>query len=127
MNTYTATAHREGGWWTVEINDVGATQGRSVSEAQHMARALVVDLLEVPVEDVDVAIEFELPGEVRDEVDSAREASARAAAEQETAARRTRRAVRSLRRRGLSGNDVAHILGISPQRVSQLSRSKTNH
>ncbi|PKW14992.1 hypothetical protein [Saccharopolyspora spinosa] len=38
---FEATATREGKWWVVEVEDVGATQGRNVAEAREMAKDLV--------------------------------------------------------------------------------------
>jgi len=120
MKVYEAIATREGRWWVIEVEGVGATQGRSVSEAREMARDLVSTMLDVSVDGVDVNIEFLVPGV---EVRAAREAVAEATKAQVRAARVSRQAAAKLREAGLTGRDAAEVLGVSPQRVSQLLKA----
>lgn len=55
MEQFTATAHREGDWWVIEIPELGqTTQARTVTDIEGMARDLIaimrnVDPLEVQV------------------------------------------------------------------------------
>ena len=121
MKAYTAKAHREGKWWVVEVDGVGATQGRSTTEAQRMAIDLVAIMAEIPVDEIDVQIDFDLPGPLGDEVRQAKEATREADQAQRNAAERTRQVVRRLLGTGLSKQDVARILRVSPQRISQLA------
>jgi predicted XRE-type DNA-binding protein len=58
------------------------------------------------------------------QVRQVRETTARAEAAQRKAATMTRTVVRNLKARGLSGNDIAAVLKVSPQRVSQLAKSE---
>lgn len=120
MKTYQATAHREDRWWVVEVDGVGATQGRSTAEAQRMAADLVAIMEEIPPEEFEVRIEFDIPGPLGDEVRRAQEAARDADLAQRNAAVRTRHVVRRLLSSGLSKQDVARVLHVSPQRVSQL-------
>ena len=54
---------------------------------------------------------------------AARKAVALASHAQRAAAAQAREAARELRGAGLSGRDIAKVLGVSPQRVSQLLRA----
>ncbi len=62
MKTYRATARREKKWWVVEVPGVGTTQGRTTAEVQRMAADLVAIMKEIPLEQVRVTVEFEVPG-----------------------------------------------------------------
>lgn len=59
-------------------------------------------------------------GGLEREAESAREAAAQADKSQRAAARRYRDVARALRQRGISGRDIAVVMHVSPQRVSQL-------
>ena len=120
MKTYTATARREGRWWVVEVDGVGTTQGRSTSEAQRMATDLVAVMENVPLDDVDVEIEFVLPGELGEEVRNAKQETRAAEQAQRSAAEKVRQVVAHILGDGMSKQDAARILGVSPQRISQL-------
>lgn len=123
MKTYRATAHREGKWWVVEVHGVGTTQGRSTAEAQRMATDLVAIMKELPLDQVEVTIEFELSGDLGEEVRRARHEARQAEQAQRRAAEKTRRAVAHMLSTGMSKQDAARILGVSPQRISQLTKS----
>lgn len=119
---YSATATREGKWWVVEIGDLGTTQGRSASEAREMAKDLVAAMLDVPLTDVDVEVTFEVGGELGEEVQQALEANYEAELAKTEAASNYRKVVADLKASGLSGADIAAVLEIAPQRVSQLAK-----
>lgn len=121
MTTYTAAATREGRYWVVDVEGVGVTQGRSLSEARDMAADLVVAVHDVPADDVDIDLVVELPGGLTGRVREARKQSADAERVQRQAAEQLRHAVVELRKTGLTGRDVADVLGVSPQRISQLA------
>lgn len=124
MKTYRATAHREDKWWVIEVEGVGATQGRSTAEAQRMAKDLVAIMEEVPLDEVNVEIEFKLPGTLGDEIKSARQETRKAEQAQRSAAEKVRRAVAHILSSGMSKQDAARILGVSPQRISQLVKTR---
>ncbi|GAB2761982.1 hypothetical protein [Amycolatopsis magusensis] len=73
MKTYRATAHREDKWWVVQVEGVGATQGRSTAEAQRMAADLVSIMEEITPDDFTVSIDFDTPGPWGDDVKRAQE------------------------------------------------------
>lgn len=63
MHILQGTAAREDSWWIVEVEGpgairVGATQGRTQAEAQRMADDLAAAMLDVPVGDVRVEVDF---------------------------------------------------------------------
>jgi hypothetical protein len=74
MKTHNATATREGRWWVVDVPGVGVTQGRTTREAERMAADLVAVMLDVPAEEVSVTVDFQLAGDLADEVRSAKQA-----------------------------------------------------
>ncbi|MGC7093603.1 hypothetical protein ACPZ19_02950 [Amycolatopsis lurida] len=123
MKTYRATAHREEKWWVVEVEGVGATQGRSTAEAQRMAADLVEMMEELAPGEFTVSIDFDIPGPLGEDVRRAKEATREADLAQRKAAERTREVVHRLLNSGLSKQDVAKVLHVSPQRVSQLVKS----
>lgn len=125
MKKHKATATREGRFWVIDVPGVGVTQGRTVAEAREMTRDLIAVMTDVPVKDVDVDIAFKVGDVSPGDVQGARQAVAEAAKAQEHAARVSRQMVARLRSAGVSGRDVAGILGISPQRVSQLGGGAT--
>lgn len=116
----TAIATRSGGWWAVEVPELPGlfTQARrldQVAEAVSDAARLLSDT------DVVVTVRPVLP----DDLDSAVERVRKEAAEAEAASRRAAQDVRALvsclRMKGFSVRDVGTVLGVSPQRVSQLA------
>ena len=119
-DNYKATATREDGWWVVDVDGVGATQGRTTAQAQRMAVDLVAIMREVPPDTVTVDIDFRMPGPLADYIDRARSETKRAAEAQRRAAQLLRDALRKLLDTGLSKQDAARILKVAPQRISQL-------
>jgi predicted XRE-type DNA-binding protein len=122
VSEYTARAWREDPWWVVEVEGVGATQAKTVDKVDHMARALVSDLLGVPYDEVEVLVDIALPEEVARGVREAKQKSAQAADLTREAARLQRDLVEKLRAdQHLSGKEIATVLGVTPGRVSQLT------
>ncbi len=127
MNVYHVAYQRdESGWWVASVREVRGchTQGRTVDEA----RRRIVEALELFV---DNARKATLVDEVKLPTGAARAvrayATLRKKAEQEDrrAALAARRAVRALRsgRLKMSARDAARLLGLSHQRVHQLTQS----
>jgi predicted transcriptional regulator len=120
--TYTAVANREGDWWVLAVADLDiVTQARRLDQAEPMVRDLIATWLDIPADSFGVTVTPNLPDEVRADVAEARQLRQRAEDLTMTAAAASRRVVDRLIGRGLRVRDVALILGISPQRVSQLS------
>ena len=119
MSDYAATATHDGRWWVIEVHGVGVTQARTVTETQEMVEDLVHLLTDDPAPQVDVTFRVGwlnatvLAKTVRGKVTKAQAALG-------DAARANRDAARKLSAAGVSGNDIAGLLHVSPQRVSQL-------
>jgi DNA-directed RNA polymerase specialized sigma24 family protein len=65
----------------------------------------------------------EIGGGLDEQTRDARQAVTDADRAQRAAAERSREAARQLQRAGLSGRDIAKVLNVSPQRVSQLMKT----
>lgn len=123
MSTHTARAVREGKWWVVHVDGAGVTQGRTAAEAQRMAADLVALMTGAPEDEVSVEVEFTLPGPLGEEVAAARAQAREADQAQRRAAQSVRAAVRHILEAGMSKQDAARILSVSPQRISQLTKN----
>jgi CRP-like cAMP-binding protein len=120
MTLYTATAVRDGRWWVLTVDGLGATQSRALKDAPQAVRGLVSSMLDVDADSFEVEVEPAIDRTVLDHVASARRAVSEAARMQGDAAAESRAAARELEGLGLTGTDIASILEVSPQRVSQL-------
>jgi DNA-binding PucR family transcriptional regulator len=121
VKTFEAVATREGKWWVVDVDGVGATQGRTTSEAQEMAEDLVTAMLGVTAKDFVVDIVYRLPDDLAVEFEEARRQQRLAEEAQQRAAAASRKLVHNVLAAGLSKRDAARVLGLSPQRISQLT------
>ncbi|MQA83330.1 MAG: hypothetical protein GEV03_01535 [Streptosporangiales bacterium] len=118
--SYKVRARRWARGWELHVEGVGVTQSRSLSDAEMMVRDYIALDTGMPEDSFDVEITPEVGGQLGEELASARRATREAARAQLEAAERSRRVARQLVRAGLSGREVAAVLGVSPQRVSQL-------
>ena len=121
---YTARAHREGKWWAISVKGVpGAlSQVRRLDQAEAMAREVIALVLDVPEDSFDVVVAPELNEEHRDalaELDRAKEQYAESMAA--LAERQQKVTLLLVKDAGLTVRDAATVLGVSFQRVSQLT------
>lgn len=122
MHTFNATARREGKWWVIEIPELGqTTQARNVAEIQEMATDLAAIIRNVDPSEVQVTVSIQAPELPEDSWREAREKTQRAQELAKEAAVASRVVVTSLRSSGYTMRDIAAILGLSHQRVSQLA------
>lgn len=103
--------------WTCPCGEHSAP----VPRHREITAGVVASMREVPFDSFDVDFVVELPEGKADAVADARRKVAAVEALQREAAEESRRVARSLRRMGLTVADVARVLGVSPQRVSQLA------
>lgn len=120
MTTYAAEAVRDGQWWLLTVEGIGATQSRTLRDAPAAAQGLISAMLDVDPATVQVEVVPQIDSELLDHAEAARRSVARAARLQAEAAAESRAAARELLGVGLTGRDIATILDLSPQRVSQL-------
>lgn len=118
--TYVATAAREGQWWVITVDGFGVTQSRTLRDAPNTARGLISAMLDVDDDDIQVDVEPALDPELAAHVRVARKQVADLDRLQRDAATASREAAHALILAGVSGADAATVLGVSPQRVSQL-------
>jgi DNA-directed RNA polymerase specialized sigma subunit len=123
MTRYDVTARHWKHGWELRIDGVGVTQSRNLAEAQTMVRDYVESLTGADANDAVVVIRTEVGDGLDEEARAAREAVAAADKATRDAAARSRKVARDLRQAGLSGRDIAAVLQVSAQRVSQLLKS----
>lgn len=119
----TAICERSDGWWAVHVPEVdGAfTQAKRLEQVPAMVADAVSLLTGVPVANINVTVRPMLEDQLGLTLwADAGFVQAQARAMQDEAARLARQAVAVLREQGLSVRDVAALLKLSPQRVSQL-------
>ncbi|OBG25436.1 hypothetical protein [Mycobacterium sp. E3198] len=120
---------REGRWWMVYIPEIdGVTQARRLAEAPTMARDYIALDRGIPVSEITVeiaSIRMEEPA-FRELLDTARQIKhtrAQAAELERESTQQARDFAHWLVTYGVPVRDIAVLLGISPQRVSQLANS----
>ncbi len=122
MTRYTARCTRVGEWWATSVPELRGvhTQARRLDQVEDMARDAIALMLEVPADSFDIEVMPEVPDEVstapraRDELREAEQAANTA----------TERAARWLIEHGYTVRDAGRLLGLSPQRVSQITGSQ---
>jgi hypothetical protein len=97
-------------------------QGR-LADAEMMARDLIWRRVGISPDAFAVAITPEIGQGIDEEIREAREAVRAADRARREAAAQSRRAARRLQQAGLSGRDIARVLDVTPQRVSQLLKA----
>ena len=128
--TYTVRAKRWQNGWELHIDGprcIGVTQSRGLRSAERAARDYIALDLEVPEDSFDVAIEPEVGGFLGDLLKDARTAIAAAQDALIVAADKSREAVAKLRADGMTQTEIAQVLRVSQQRVSQLLSETTEH
>lgn len=122
---YTARAVRSGRWWAIEVPDVrGAfSQAGRLDQVEGMAREVIGLMAQVPEDSFDVIVEPDLSslGELRAVIERAVQERERAAAAQDSASAAIRDAVAQIRASGFTTRDAGALVGVSPQRISQLT------
>jgi hypothetical protein len=119
-STYQVRAKRWAHGWELHIKGVGVTQSHTLRDAERMARDYIALDADIDPGSFDVEITPEIGGELGEKTAAARRAVAEAEDARRAAAVRSREAARELQGAGLSGRDIAAVLQVSPQRVSQL-------
>lgn len=121
---YAVTATPSFGMWELDVPGVGVTQAERATDAEMMVRDYIDILTDDNGDDVEVTIEWHLGNGIDEEIADAARAQEEAAAKREAAAKATRNAAARMKALGLTGRDIATVLGISEQRVSQLLNPK---
>ncbi len=128
VKTYCIAYERdESGWWVASVRGVHGchSQGRTVDEA----RRRIIEALELFVDDArtaTIADDVRLPARAAQAIRAYAMLRKKAEQEDRRAAAAARRAVRVLRggRLRMSARDAARLLGLSHQRVHQLTQAE---
>jgi DNA-directed RNA polymerase specialized sigma subunit len=127
METYRVTATREDAWWSLVAHDVGgrevASQSRRLDHAEDAIGEAIALVLDVDRAAFSVTVTPDLESvPVSDEAREAIEIRRALDDLAERARLRTPPAVAELRRAGLTVRDVAHLMGVTASRVSQIEQ-----
>jgi predicted GIY-YIG superfamily endonuclease len=123
---YTVEAERgaRGGWVFQCAEFPGAiSESRRLADFEPLMREMIAFVGDVPEDSIEMRLVPKLPGALSADVQAAREAVSELDAAQRRAANLSRKVVRELKDAGLTGADTAAVLGVSPQRVSQLANA----
>ena len=122
-----AHAVRSGDWWSVDVPEVDGlfTQAKRLDQIPAMVADAGELLTDIPADQFEVTLDYDFgdPAALR-EIADAKQLNAAAQRAVDEASRRSRAIVHKLRDRGLSVREVGVMLGITPSRVSQLSKDK---
>ena len=121
VKSYTAHAQKWDGGWELHIDGVGVTQSRTLRDAERMVRSYISMDTGEARDAFAVEVVPDLGG-LETRVRRVRGTTEKAEEAQRNAAAMARTVVRDLKGWGLSGNDIAAVLHVSPQRVSQLAK-----
>ena len=124
-DTYNVLAKRWNKGWELHIEGVGVTQARRPREAEEMVRDLIARREEVAENSFELTWTFEVNAELDAKVKDARAAVEDLSTVQRETASKSRAVARQLADAGLAKNEVAWVMDVSPQRVSQLLRAHT--
>lgn len=115
------TAQRVRNGWALHMHGLETVIVSGLSGAAERAQESM-EAAGVPGAERGVQLSVDLGSELNADVKRAIQATVDAQKAQMVAAAQLRRTAEKLKREGLSGRDISHVLGVSPQRVSQLLR-----
>lgn len=114
-----------GQWWVAEFSIDGreyGTQARHLEELEEMVQDAASLMTGEPMDHF--TVQYRLASSVEQElIENYRRASRRAREAQENLSAAAREAVRTLRSSGIPSRDIASMMGVSVQRVSQLAHA----
>lgn len=123
---YDIEVTRDGRWWMVSIPAIdGLTQARRLDEVEEMARSYIALDTDVPLSTVGIGqVVVEVGGEdLHKHMEELAALRAEAEAAQARVAERARELAIELAERDVPTRDIGSMLGVSHQRVSQLTAS----
>jgi hypothetical protein len=109
--------------WELHVQGVGVTQARTLRQADVVLRDYIALMVgERQAKFADFVVVHEVGG-LEHRVAKTQAAAERLAREQEQVAADYRRVAVELKRKGLTGEDAARVMQVSPQRYSQLLKT----
>lgn len=125
MREYSIEVEREGRWWMIRVPEInGITQARRIGEIEDMARSLIAISTGAPAAEVAVRVaRIGIPGgrDIASVAEHVRQLRSDAAGAEARAVRESGEFAIMLTAAGIPVRDTAALIGISPQRVSQLA------
>ncbi|MEV0982604.1 hypothetical protein [Streptomyces sp. NPDC049915] len=121
---YRVRAKRQRGGWVLQIADTDEVWIRRLTEAVAAARSRISEGTNIPPGEINIQVDIQLDEPLQSRKREAVQAILQARRAQEQAARAYRDVARSLQESGVSGAEIALILDVSRQRVSQLLAEK---
>jgi len=124
MTTYRAVAERSGDWWAISVPELPGvyTQAKTLGKGEVMAQEAIALMLDVPTRRVKVELEAKVPGAeaVLRDLRMARKRRAEAVEREAADLARAARRLTAM----MTVRDAGKVLGMSYQRVSQLTSSQ---
>jgi|GEM_PF-2399607 predicted RNase H-like HicB family nuclease len=124
--TYHVDAYHDGKWWSLQVRELpnAISQVKSLDQADGWIREAINIVSDEPEDSFDVEIIPVVGEDLAAALAEAREFAAELDQFQQRVARMSRSVVHDLAALSIKGKDIATILKVSPQRVSQLLRGK---
>ncbi|MFK0226646.1 hypothetical protein ACIQUL_12865 [Streptomyces sp. NPDC090303] len=117
---YRVTAIQLNEGWQLSIPEAGEIWVRRLTESTTAARNFIADRVEAAPGLINIQMDIRLNDELEPEKKASVNAQLQSQKAQEHAARTYRSLARNLSNSGMSGAEIAMILGVSRQRVAQL-------
>jgi len=120
--TYHVDAYQIDKWWSLQVQEMpnAMSQVKSLDQAEEWIREAINTVSDEPEDSFDVVIIPVVGEELEAALAEAREFAAELDQFQQRMARMSRSVVHDLSKLNIKGKDIAAILKVSPQRVSQL-------
>ena len=124
--TYHVDAYHDGKWWSLQVRELpnAISQVKSLDQADGWIREAINIVSDEPEDSFDVEIIPVVGEDLEAALAEAREFAAELDQFQQRVARMSRTVVSQLAEMNIKGKDIATILKVSPQRVSQLLKGK---
>ncbi|MGW5003093.1 hypothetical protein ACWEP8_36180 [Streptomyces hydrogenans] len=106
--------------WQLSIPEVGSLWVRRLTESTTASRNFIADRIKTSTDLISVQLDIQLNARLEPEKKASVDAHLQAQKAQEKAARAYRSLASNLKKSGMSGAEIAVILGVSRQRVAQL-------
>lgn len=127
MREYNVEVTRDGRWWMINVPEIDQlTQARRVGEIEDMARSLIAVSTDTALSEVRVHVtSITVPslGDIASTAHHIEDLRGEAARLEAKASEAVQQYARDLTHQGVPVRDTAALLGVSPQRVSQLAKA----
>jgi len=120
---YRAVAERDGSWWAIRVPELRGiySQARRLADVEAMARDVIALVLDVAPDSFGVSVEPVLGSDAAGLVEQALAGRLEAERAVRQASEQLQVAVDRLSASGLTVRDIAHVLGLSHQRIAQVN------